>query len=365
MEIVYFFKDYQVPMYQWQHIHIIDELKVHGCNVTIINPLDFDNTELSNSSVLKYIHSHPVDLFMTPHNEQDLYIETLEKIKREGVPTLLICFDNLVVPFMHFKIAPYFDLVWLTSKETKSLFDKRGCKTIFLPYAANPFLPRTNESIKGVGFVGTPYGSRANMINSLTQNGIPVHCHCLKRETEEEVEDAPLPHSQMSLPKVTVELLKFQEGRKIIAGAMLNKFKKNAILDENKWLYKESIVPVNDLYMVYPRYSLALSSTSARNTDVLKKPLPIVNLRSFEIPMSGGIQICRYSDEMASYFEDGKEIVFYRDTPELIEKAIYYCDDTQSTERKRIRQAAREKAVAYHTWYKRFSNIFSLFGIKA
>ena len=171
MEIVYFFKDFKVPMYQWQHVHIIDEMRVHNCNITIISPLNFESTEASNEAVLNYVKSHRVDLFMTPHNEHDLYIDMLKEIKKLGVPTLLICFDNLIVPFVHYRIGPYFDLVWLTSRETKELFDKRQCKTVFLPYAANPYLPRAKETVGGVGFVGTPYGSRANMINALTQMG--------------------------------------------------------------------------------------------------------------------------------------------------------------------------------------------------
>lgn len=365
MEIAYFFKDYKVPMYQWQHVHIIDELKSHNCNVNIINPLEYASVEEANDALLKYVETKKIDLFMTPHNEEELLIETLEKIKSHGIPTLLICFDNLIVPFVHYKIAPHFDLVWLTSKETKPLFDKLGANSVFLPYAANPNMERCDESVTGVGFVGTPYGSRANMINALTDNKISVYCHCLKKQEETTQENDPKPSSTMSQRRVGLEFIKFPQGRRVIEGAVVNRFKKSAVLNENEYLQKCYVVPPSKLYRVYPKYSLALSSTAARNTGVLKHPLYIVNLRSFEIPMSGGLQICQYTDEMAGYFEDGKEIIFYRTNEELVEKASFYCSPQQEKIRRIMREAAREKAAAHHTWFNRFSVVFHMLNIKA
>lgn len=255
---------------------------------------------------------------------------------------LLICFDNLIVPFVHYRIAPYFDLVWLTSKETKPLFDRLGVNSVFLPYAANPNLSRCEEAIRGIGFVGIPYGSRANMINTLTENGIPVYCHCLKRDGENENEGFK-PRSLMSQKQVGLEFLKFRQGGKVIEGAIVNRFKRTAILDENGLLHKVQTVLPSELYTVYPRYALALSSTAARNTGVLKHPLHIVNLRSFEIPMSGGLQICQYTREIATYFDEDKEIIFDRSNDELVEKAKYYCAAGQERVKMAMRVAARKK----------------------
>ncbi len=362
MQIVYYFKDYKIPMYQWQHVHIIDELKAHNCFITIINPLEYETVDSANEALKEYLMNHKIDLFMTPHNEQDLKIDTLETIKKKGIPTLLICFDNLIVPFMHYTIAPHFDLVWLTSKETKPLFDKLGCRTVFLPYAANPFITRTEETVKGVGFVGTPYGSRINTINALINKGIPVYCHCISNNNERN--DVLLPHSSMSNKKVTFEFIKFQQGRKVLMGAVINKLKKDAKLHESELLHLEEVVPPSELYQVYPKYSLTLSSTTARNTGVLRHPLFIVNLRSFEIPMSGGIQICRYNKELSEYFKDGEEIIFYKNDKEMVDKIRYYLSDEQTELRQKIRKSARKRAEENHTWYCRFQVIFKSLHIK-
>ncbi len=349
-------------MYQWQRYHIFDELDHHDCHIIVFNPLTYSSVEEANQKLIQELKNNKYDLFMTPHNEDWLFIETLKEIKHIGVPTLLICFDNLIVPFIHYKIAPYFDLVWLTSKETKSLFDKIGVTSLFLPYAANPNLERSNEKCIGVGFIGTPYGSRANMINSLTRNGIPVFCHC-KKKMNGQIKEELVPQNSMSLNHVFMQFLKFHQGRVVLRGALVNYFKKSARIEDNIWLHKEYIVHPSELYKYYSKYSLALSSTAARNTGVLNHPLDIVNLRNFEIPMSGGLQICRYTDEMAEYFEEDKEIILYKSNEELIDKAKYYYSQEREDTRRRMRKAARERAVSQHTWFNRFIHVFQSLGI--
>ena len=107
INILYFFKERETPMYLWQRYHIIDDLQRHGCRVTIFNPLKFDSVEHANESLIKEIETVPYDLFMTPHNEHDIHISTIDRIKSKGIPTLLICFDNLTVPHMHKTICKY------------------------------------------------------------------------------------------------------------------------------------------------------------------------------------------------------------------------------------------------------------------
>lgn len=360
MNILYYHKDYDTPMYQWQHIHIIDELKHHDCNIHVFNPLRYNCNDEANKALLNHVKKTSPDLFMTPHTSKDIYIQTVESIKRMGIPTMLICFDNLYVPFVHYDIAPHFDLVWLTAKETKHLFDRLGCNTVFLPYAANPYIKTGNEEVDGIGFVGTPYGSRANMINLLTQNGIPVYCHCKRKGSSKTVTS----EGEMSKVRIVYEFLRFKEGRRVLEGAIVNKLKKTAILDENDCLHLEESVPFEQLYNNYSKYSLALSSTAVRNTGVLKNPLNVANLRCFEIPMAGGIQLCRYTEEIASYFKENEEIILYKDNDEMIDKAKYYIDPKNSNIRKKIRQQARNRAEHDHTWWNRFSEVFDQLGIK-
>lgn len=363
MEILYYFKEKDTLMDKWQSYHIFNELAQHNCKVTVFNPLNYENIQVSNEMLLKHLNTKKYDLFMTPHGSKDIYIETIKRIKEISIPTLLICFDNLIVPFNHKDIAKYFDLVWLTSKETEEMFKKWGANTLFNPYAANPSIfSRSYETeILNVAFIGTPYGSRVNMLMSLIKNDINVDLyanktnHTIGKVQKHVVNDFLIPMYNLS---------RFKIGRRVLLGAMLQKFKNSATLDfENKNISHYDPVTLDRLGNLYSIYALSLSSTVARNTGILKRPVNIVNLRSFEIPMSAGLQICEYNAELASYFEEDKEIIFYRSNEELIEKSKFYLKEENKGIRMRMKEEARKRAESEHTWYERFKKIFDNFGI--
>lgn len=369
INILRFAKICPTYMSMWPQVHVYDELARHNCKVTTFNALEYENADNANEQLLQFIKNKRFDLFITTCNEYDLFIETLEKIKACGIATLLICPDNLINPQMHLKIANHFDLVWLTSRETAWMFDKADSNYIILPYAANPYLSNPKkEEITGVGFLGTPYGSRANMINILTANKIDTYCHYLKNKSEN-ADDLKKSYNYCNAEKKRMldnifRLMSFKEGRHVLRGALKNKVLPQAKIKDTPFLHKEMSVPFSDMYKTYSKYNLALSSTASRNTGVLKRPLGVVNLRSFEIPMAGGIQFCEYMPELAEYFEDGREIIFYRSKEDMIEKARYYTSHESEKQRQKIRNAARKRAEAEHTWFCRFKKVFDAFGIR-
>lgn len=344
-------------MFQWQKYHIVDELATHDVFIDIFSPLDYENVNQANEMLLETLKSNKYSMFMTCLNETYLYVDTLSEIKKCGIPTLLFCPDNLTVPFNHKRIAPLFDLVWLTSFETEYLFKRWGAKTIFLPYAANPnFLlpvPAQNEILR-VGFIGTPHGSRIDRINYLLNGGIPVTVHTAANHFDNKLIKAPVSSYLSKL----VSYARYPIGRKLAIAAIRDKLGYRDLVDKQNCLELDATVPFESMSEVNGRYALVLSFTDANSTGVLKHPVPIVNLRNFEIPMSGAIQFTTYTDEIASYFEDGKEIVLCHNKDEYIEKARYYLRDDLYNLRNSIRTNARKRAVAEHTWYHRFTAIF-------
>lgn len=359
MNILYYFNDIDNIMFQWQRIQIVDELAHHNNYIHIFSPTNFQTTEQSNEALIKHIKSTQYDLFLTCLNETFLHADTIKRIRSLGIPTVLFCPDNLIDPFNHKNIANLFDVVWLTSFETKYLFEKWGCRHIIvMPYAANPYIPieRYGSQQDMVAFVGTPYGSRTNTINKLVTHYVPVALYGKI-------------NNGMSISKYNIHTLitlknnlLFSNGRKILVAAALQKINKKAVLDENNaYLHKMGFA--EDLTNVYSTYALSLSTTTARNTGVLNNPVKVVNLRSFEIPMSYGIQFCEYSEELAQYFQEDKEIVFYKDDDEMIDKANYYINKISSIERNKIRLAARKRCELEHTWMSRFNAIFKELGM--
>lgn len=371
MKILYFFQELGTPMFQWQRSHIIDELERHNCDVEVFNPLLYNSPTEANEALKTRIAKGNIDLFFTNVcYEKMLFVDTIKYIKQKGIPSLCLRCDNLVIPYNDKVLAPYFDLVWLTSRETKYIYDKWNANTIFAPYAANPytFSYRSQKIERRVSFIGTPYGSRPIMINALTNNGIDVDAFwgskpgvpkpCVDINPKYDI-------IQPSIINILFNRLRFKEGRLLLRGVVANKLKGNVKIIENEHLTKYFAVPPKDISSYYSKYALSLASTSTNSTDVLKTPLKIVNLRNFEIPMSGGIEICKYNPELAEYFEDGKEIVYYNTNDELVEKAQYYTLRASEKELLNIKKAARQRAETEHTWWNRFSRMFERLGINA
>ena len=368
MKILYFYPEQRGDfMFYWQRIHFIDELSRSGINIDILNPLDFSSLEASHDALVNQIKDNQYDLFFM---SAPLFItkDVLSIIKGLGLPTLCFRPDNLLIPYIDKEIASSFDLIWLTSRETEHLYKKWGANYFFSPYAANPFTfhPEYNATINKVCFIGTPYGSRSNLINTIVEGGVSIDVFCKKNNqagnTEQFVPTYKVPG--MSTMDTLINNIKFHEGRKVLFSNLKNRFLKHTLNETAEGLSLLPKVPFESLNSIYSDYSVSLSSTSARNTDILSKPVPVVNLRAFEIPMAGGLQFCRYNKELADYFEEDKEIIFYRDNEELISKALFYTNPQNDSVTLKMKQAARRRAEADHTWTNRFNEAFRLLGLK-
>lgn len=367
MKILYYHQEYQTPMYLWQRVHIMDELARHGIEIDLINPLHYETLDLANQAVIKTLSATSYDLFMTPHNEELLHLDTLRDIRKAGVPTMLICFDNLLVPLMHRNVAKYFDLVWLTAAENREMFTKWGAKSIVLPCGANPhtFTYRPQPEVLRAAFVGTPYGSRVNMLNDLLVKSIPVslyaNVHAAKTEHGKAANSSPHLVDYFS---TALEFLTYPIGRKLLLAAAEQRLNPAAqLMADHPLLERHEPVPQQEMASIYASYGLSLNSAAARNTGVLKHPVYVVNLRAFEIPMCGGIQFCHYNPELANYFEEDREILFFRSDDEMAEKARFYLSEDHASARQAIRLAARRRAESEHTWYHRFGKAFDALGI--
>ena len=85
------------------------------------------------------------------------------------------------------------------------------------------------------------------------------------------------------------------------------------------------------------------------------------NMRTFEIPAVGGIQVAPYSDEQASFFEDGKEIFFFKNDEEMIAQ-IHKLLNIDKSEALTIRNAARKRSLeSGYTFQDRAITVYNTF----
>ena len=369
MKILYYFPERNVIMHKWQRYHFLNELEHHNIRVDIFNPLTYSSIEEANEIVCKQALDKQYSLFLTNFcNPKMIFPETITRMREMGIPTLSYRGDNLVMPYNDKALAKYFDLVWLTAKETQHLYDKWGVKTKFAPYAANPFVFQYDETVaidRSVCFIGRPYGSRSIMLNSLTDNGISTNLFYgnVTLPKEFETEGIKIGIVGLSPIKTNLDRFRFSQGRKLVMGSIKNRFVGQTAVKESPLVVKNPGVLPDQISSLYSKYALSVASTSTGHTDCLEEPLKIINLRNFEIPMSGGIEICRYNKELAEYYEEDKEIVFYRTPEEFVDKARYYTQKASDSEIVAIKQAARQRSINEHTWFHRFKLMFEELGL--
>lgn len=365
MNILYYYRETDAYMHKWQHIHFIDELAYNGINIEIFNPLNYYSIDEANEKLVKYVKAHKYDLFMTCVWADYLYKESIIAIKKQGIPTLLICFDNLHAPYIHKKIAAIFDVVWLTSMETKYLFKKWGCKNIiFQTYAANPFLfkPNWSKTIPSVNFIGTPYGSRILKINAITKKNILCDLYSDKYNGDTSQQNA-VGHTSVRRRILNLKNnLSFDIGRKMLWATIKHRlFYNDLSVAQNDYMRIHPSVSFEKMNELYANHALSLNILEVQKTYVLKSPIHKIHLRTFEIPMCGGLEFTNYTDELTNYFEDGKEIVLYHNEEDMIDKARFYLNPKQDRLVRKMKESAYARSISEHTWTMRFEQIFKRF----
>jgi len=85
------------------------------------------------------------------------------------------------------------------------------------------------------------------------------------------------------------------------------------------------------------------------------------NMRTFEIPAVGGIQLTPYSEEQASFFEQNKEIFFFKDDEDMVVQVKKLISSSQE-EISQIRTAARKRSMeSGYSFKDRSKTVYNVF----
>lgn len=348
-------------MTNWQKEHFIEELIGHGWQINIFNYNSDDKTCLQDNINL-IIHKR-IDFVVWTISEKPETIPFLELLKTMGIPCVLITFDNTHNPYLHKSSIKYFDLIYLTSPENKSYYDQYGAKKIMIgAYAANPgnFQPKWKSNQNHVSFIGSIYGFRKKVIHEILESNIPL----LITKEPYMMNNIPkiLKDETRNIPRISSILRKCNDPiqRKLILSKILSFYFEYKLedFDMNSECLK-LIQPPNfqNLRRIYEECKLSLNVAELRNTGYLRSPIYKLHLRTFEIPMFGGLQLMKDNPLIRNYFEPDKEIILYQNFTELKEKCIFYLKPQNTEIVNKLKFNAYNRATKDHCWINRFSDI--------
>ena len=228
----------------------------------------------------------------------DLYDLIRWKQRKINIP--IIIFATNAIERSYNAKRSVFSKIWYVERYAKPLMEKYNKENlIYEGMAANQyvFFPMKIKKLNDIGFFGQHYGERGYWLNKIKE-------FCLKKKKKYNL---PLGH-----------------------GAFL------------PWSFKD----INEFY----------NQTKINLSFAPKEPPGrIVNLRTFEICMSGNFQLMQYTPCVEEYFEIDEEIVCWRNKKELFEKIIYYLENKD--EREKIAKKGYKRAIENHTWSKRIETI--------
>ncbi len=319
----------------------------------------------------------PIDLFLSYFYNAHFDPSGFEAIHQLGIPTVNFYCNSIYQFEFVSEIAKRAEFSWHTEKAAQLLYLKAGANPVWVQMGADPKIYHPIAEAKRQSkacFVGQRYADRDRYLAKLIENRIPVDIFGHGWKNAE--------NGKFSGTSETTYL-----GRKILKPGKVESYLQ--VLGQNfevegfvggstrtfgQWQYRresrrlDSVLaqavkgPAPDVCQTFNEYEVALNFSNVwadgRSGSQL---VPHGRLRDFEAPMSRACYLTGYSDEIAEFYEIGKEIDAYHTPEELIDKTRFYLSHPNEAEK--LRAAGYQKARQDHTWVKRFEELFLKIGI--
>jgi spore maturation protein CgeB len=309
-----------------------------------------------------------IDMFFSYFYSACVRSETIRAIRDLGIMTVnWYCNASYQFNLVE-EIAPAYNFCLVPEKCRLDDYRRVGANPIYCQEAANPtiYKPYPLSQKYDVSFVGQRYGERGAYIRYLLDKGIDVRVWGLGWE-------APGESAKLQLGRNWRKLKRLAESDRW--KTLLGRLKGGAATaslampwseaaDGNIQIPAEKCGPPlsdEELVKMYSRSRVSLGFSTVGNTHMNSSPIKQIRLRDFEAPMSGAFYMVEYMEELEEFFEPDKEVVCYYDKEDLAGKVRYYL--SHDKEREAIRRAGHRRAVAEHTWHKRFAAAFCQMGL--
>lgn len=307
--------------YDQDYSGFIQSLSKYGLINTFINSggkyglkiskdrMDIDVIEENSKLIIEQIKNlGNIDMLFGQMMAMYVSADALKHIQKMGIITINISMDDRLPALWKSKrgmmkggggLVDGLDLVLTTSKEACQRYMILGCPSIYWPLASDPniFHPLGIRNID-VCFVGSRYGIRDKVIRALINSGIRVEA--------------------------------FGPG------------------------WQNGKISASDISTLFGKSKIVLGiGTVGHSTDVYT-----LKLRDFDATMSGALYVTHRNPDLIELFKEDEEIVCYKSIDEVVTKVHYYLNN--DFRREQIAQAGMKKAITYHTWDKRFAELFGI-----
>jgi spore maturation protein CgeB len=290
-----------------------------------------------NQELIDVVLQEKPDLFFAFMYTDELDPLVLTEIKKKT--TSIAWFADDYWRFFNYSRhwPPYFSKIITTYSGAVDWYKKAGYDNVILSqWACNAsvYKPVNIGKDIDVSFVGQKKSGRVRVIDALRSAGINVQCFGFG-----------WPNGKVS----NEEMLKIFGRSKIC----LN-------LTDRKRLWDPSVIGRiffrKSINKIVPDWHLADNFGA-----YLHFATPHTHARPFELAGCRAFVISGWSEDIGKFYKENEEMVFYKDTDDLIRKIKHYLPLQE--EREKIAKAGYERTMKEHTYEKRFLDIFKELGL--
>jgi spore maturation protein CgeB len=312
----------------------------------------------------------PIGLFLSYFYNSHFDPAGFEQIHQLGIPTVNFYCNSIYQFELVAQIAAKVRYAWHAEKEARDRYLKVGANPTWVQMGSDPVIYRPREQItrqERCCFVGQRYADRDRWAAGLLSAKIPLDLY------GEGWPGATMPAG--------ADAASHDRGNRLagyLHAAMDNIHRNGPIgglrRTVRQWHYRTETRKLNPVLAPASRgYAAGISETFARYAVVLNFSnvwadgragsdlIPHVRLRDFEAPMCRACYLTGYTDELAEFYELGKEVDTYRTPEELADKTRYYLSHPTAAEA--LREGGYRRAIRDHTWRRRFEELFGKIGV--
>ena len=313
-------------------------------------------------AVRKAHAERPIDLFFAYFMDGAVEPGAVDAIRGLGIPTCNFSCNNIHQFDLVRELSPHFDVNLYAEKAAAPKFAEIGAAGLWWPMASNPkyFHPWQVARDVAVSFVGANYALRAQYIVHLLDHGVDVQAFGPGWPSGDKNPWRALVKRAYFLARsgLTVD-----PQRQFWATAKLHELDFRRSVAARYPTHVHPPVSDDELIALYSRSQISLGFLEVFDAHDPSRPIhQHLHLREFEAPMSGALYCTGYMDELAEHFVPDQEVLVYHNRHDLLEKVTYYL--AHPAEADRIRAAGLRRALADHTYHRRFRTLFQVLGLE-
>lgn len=328
----------------------------------------------------------PIDLFLSYFYNAHFDPSGFAEIRQLGIPTVNFYCNSIYQFDWVAEISRHVDFAWHAERDARAAYLRVGAKPVWVQMAADPEFYRPVAVTRREAtacFVGQRYADRDRWMGALITAGIPVEIYgpgwgaadapaCGDPVGSSDDGETYLgrranrPGSGRSYAELIRQNI---TGQGVMGGLGRTWFQYRhragtRRLDSLFVSAARGPIPPTSIGRVFSSHEVVLNFSNVwadgRPGSLL---IPHVRLRDFEAPMCRTCYITGHTDEIAEFYEIGREIDTYRTQEELVDKARFYLSHPNAAEQ--LREAGYQRARRDHKWTNRFEELFRKIGITA